>query len=575
MDQPVILCGLGKVGWRVLDYLRVAGITVVAVDSRCRPDDPRLGSVRLVHGDYRQPEVLRQAGIEHARGVLILSSDDLVNISAVLMVRHLNPNVRVVVRLFNQNLILRLGKAVANVTPLSTSRLTAPLIALTALTGHALGAFGPEEQRWQVAEIVVSERSDVRDQLVRETAERHGASVVAHLSKDNGDRFLLDVEDTARAAPGDRIIACGTPEQLAPLLSPEEDAEPALRWAGWLRRFGRMSWRTISEVDPGVKICATILFAVIVVSTILYHHWDQSQPWSKSLYRTVSVIATGADMREEENTRGVQQIFVSILRLLGVALVASFTAFFTNYLLRARLGGVLEIRRIPDSGHIVVCGLGNVGFRVVEELLHHEEQVVVIELSRDSRFLATARRAGVAVIVGDATVEQVLRQAHAATARAVIAATDNELANLEIALLARELNPRQRVVVRLADPALAQTLRETANIRFAVSIPALAAPAFAAAAFGDRVQSVFMVGTRLLAAVELVVDRDDPRSLEGQSVRALAAGYRLLPVCLASENGSSRQPILEQTLGYGDRLTFIAALPDLERLLRHEPPPAP
>ena len=573
MDQPVILCGLGKVGWRVLDYLRVAGVTVVAVDSRCRPDDPRLGSVRLVHGDYRQPEVLRQAGIERARGVLILSSDDLVNISAVLMVRHLNPDVRVVVRLFNQNLILRLGKAVANVTPLSTSRLTAPLIALTALTGHALGAFGPEEERRQIAEIIVSERSHLRDAPVREAAERHGAAVVAHLSKENGDCFLLDVAAETRAAPGDRLIVCGTPDQLAPLLTPEEEAQPSLRWAGWLRRFGRITWRTISEVDPGVKICATILVAVMVVSTLLYHHWDRS--WSDSLYRTVSVMATGADMHEDRNTQAVQQIFVSILRLLGVALVATFTAFLTNYLLRARLGGVLEIRRIPDSGHIVVCGLGNVGFRVVEELLHHDERVVVIELSRDSRFLATARRAGAAVIVGDATVEPVLRQAHAATARAVIAATDNELANLEIALLARELNPRQRVVVRLAEPALAQTLRETANIRFAVSIPALAAPAFAAAAFGDRVQSVFMVGTRLLAAVELVVDRDDPRPLEGQSVRALAASYRLLPISLASENGSSRQPILEQTLGYGDRLTFIAALPDLERLLRHEPPAAP
>ena len=41
-----------------------------------------------------------------------------------------------------------------------------------------------------------------------------------------------------------------------------------------------------------------------------------------------------------------------------------------------------------------------------------------------------------------------------------IAATDSELANLEIALLAREGNPRQRVVVRLSDPQFAQAVRE-------------------------------------------------------------------------------------------------------------------
>src|SRR5207244_13427645 len=71
---------------------------------------------------------------------------------------------------------------------------------------------------------------------------------------------------------------------------------------------------------------------------------------------------------------------------------SAFTAIFTNYLIRARLGGALEIRRVPDGGHVVVCGLGNIGFRVVEELLRYGERVVVIELHRDSRFLATADR---------------------------------------------------------------------------------------------------------------------------------------------------------------------------------------
>ena len=66
------------------------------------------------------------------------------------------------------------------------------------------------------------------------------------------------------------------------------------------------------------------------------------------------------------------------------------------------------------------------------------------------------------------SLPEVLRQARAATARAVVAATGDELANVEIALLARELNPRQRVVVRLSDAQLAETLREGANIRYAL-----------------------------------------------------------------------------------------------------------
>ena len=72
------------------------------------------------------------------------------------------------------------------------------------------------------------------------------------------------------------------------------------------------------------------------------------------------------------------------------------------------------------------------------------------------------RRLGVAVIHGDATVREVLSQANAATARAVVAATSNDLANLEIALLVRDLNPSQNVVLRLGDPHLAHSLREGA-----------------------------------------------------------------------------------------------------------------
>ena len=572
MDQPVIVCGLGRVGKRVLEYLRTARVPVVAVDDRCLPDEPWLEGVRLVRGDCRLREVLEEAGVTRARGVLILTSDDLVNISTTLTVRHLHPDVRVVVRVFNQVLVPRLGKAVANVFALSTSALTAPLLALTALTGDTLGTFALEDGRRQVADLVVRENSPIVGQTIAATAARHRTLVLAHLPAHGEDRFLRDVDQETALAAGDRLIVCGEPRDLAPLLEQvENEALPHVRWAGWLRRLGRMAARTLGEIDLVVKICTGLLVSVVLVSTLVYY-WGVNKSLPDALYRTVSVMATGADMHEDE-LHDWQKVFVSILRITGAALIASFTAIVTNFLLRARLGGALEIRRIPDSGHVVVCGLGNVGFRVVEELLRAGERVVVIERARDSRFMATARRLGVAIIIGDAAVLEVLRQANAATARAVVAATDSELVNLEVALLARELNPRQRVVLRLSDSRLAQTLREAANIRLALSIPALAAPAFVAALFGDRVQSLFLVGGRQLAVVELVVQPDDPY-LAGQSVRTLAVDYGLMPVNLVGADRSLGSQVLHDCLRVGDRLTAVAALPDLERLLRRERVPA-
>jgi Trk K+ transport system NAD-binding subunit len=186
--------------------------------------------------------------------------------------------------------------------------------------------------------------------------------------------------------------------------------------------------------------------------------------------------------------------------------------------------------------------------------------------------VTTARRLGVAVIHGDATVREVLRQANAGTARAVVAATSNDLANLEVALLARELNPQQRVVLRLSDPHLAQTLRNAANVRLAFSIASLAAPAFVAALFGDRVLNVFLVGDRMLAVVDLLIQPQDA-NLIGHSVRAVAVDYHLLPVAIISGDGSLQRQTLTTRLGAGDRLVAIMTLTDLERLVRRQPVP--
>src|SRR5260370_13186492 len=141
MEQPIVLCGLGRVGWRVLEYLQAANLPVVIVDTTCHADDPRLRGVRLITGDCRRREILEAAGVAQARGVLILTGDDLLNISATLMVRALNPDVRIVLRMFNQNLMGRLGHAVRNIFALSTSMLTAPLLAMTAMTRQGLAAF--------------------------------------------------------------------------------------------------------------------------------------------------------------------------------------------------------------------------------------------------------------------------------------------------------------------------------------------------------------------------------------------------------------------------------------------------
>jgi hypothetical protein len=125
------------------------------------------------------------------------------------------------------------------------------------------------------------------------------------------------------------------------------------------------------------------------------------------------------------------------------------------------------------------------------------------------------------------------------------------------------------VVLLQSEPLLADMLRQAANVQLAVSVPALAAPAFLAGLYGDRVQNVFLVRGHLLAMIDLVIQPED--ALRGQEVRKVATAYRLAPVAVIPAEGCPSPKPMETRLMAGDRLVTIVELHDLERLLRRHP----
>lgn len=570
MSRTVVLCGLGKVGWRVLDSLRSTGAAVTVIELKVNDDDPRLKGVVVVRGDCRQAEVLERANVRTASGVVVVTSDDLVNVTTALTVRKLNADVRIVIRMFNQNLIARLGTVVKNAVALSVSALTAPLLALAAVSGESLAAFPIGTHRQQLSEITIGPTSPIRGRRIADIAARFRLLVVAHTPHGGSLKLWETVSGNAMLEDGDRLVVCGSPYDIEAVISDGATAT-GVRWAGGIRRLLRTVRRTIAAVDTPVRVVSIVLFVSLFASSLVFR-FGVGTSWADSLYQTVSVVATGSDLHGE-NQPGWVKVFLSVLKLTGAALIAGFTAIFTNYLLKARLRGVFEERRIPDGGHVVVCGLGNIGYRCVQELRKLDIQVVAVERAGDNPFAVTVRQLGAAVVVGDATLPEVLAQARAGSARAVIAATASELVNLEIALIVREQNPAQRVVVRITDPEFAQAARVAADIRLALSPPALAGPAFATALLGDRVQSLAPIGDRMIAVVELIADPGD--ELSDRTIHELMVDYHFLPLGVGGG-----EPFATTGMNKGHRMKvgehLIAAidLKDLERMLRREPPPA-
>ena len=85
------------------------------------------------------------------------------------------------------------------------------------------------------------------------------------------------------------------------------------------------------------------------------------------------------------------------------------------------------------SNHIVLAGLGRLGFRTFSMLRRIGENVVVIEHDEHAQFLEEVRRDGSPLFIGDARRESYLEEAGIQKAKSIVIATNDDLANLEIA----------------------------------------------------------------------------------------------------------------------------------------------
>lgn len=132
-----VVIGVGKVGHRVIRGLREMHESVVAVEMAAGA--PFLGElfdhgIAVVQGNARMASVLEQAGVRQARAVIVTTSDDLTNLDVAITARELNPDARIVLRLFDETLATKVAGAFAMPT-ISTSQVAAPAF-IAAATGR-------------------------------------------------------------------------------------------------------------------------------------------------------------------------------------------------------------------------------------------------------------------------------------------------------------------------------------------------------------------------------------------------------------------------------------------------------
>jgi Trk K+ transport system NAD-binding subunit len=283
----------------------------------------------------------------------------------------------------------------------------------------------------------------------------------------------------------------------------------------WQQRL-RKNWRDFRVLVRAFSRPLLLFLGTLIATGLLY--WfladlanipDEPGP-VESIFLVLQMMFLQANMNFPEPW--YLQIFLFVMPIVGIVLLSAGAANLGVKLFnRSARGQDWEVALASTySDHVIVCGLGKLGYRVTLQLLEFGQSVVAIEREADKYFTPLARERDVPVIIGDARQREVLRKAGVERASAVVCATQDELANLDIALDARELQPDIKVVLRMFDETLASKVEKGFGIHTAFSMSALSAPAFAAAATRAHIDYSFYVGGTLLHVSQVNVDADSP-----------------------------------------------------------------
>lgn len=294
--------------------------------------------------------------------------------------------------------------------------------------------------------------------------------------------------------------------------------------------------------------------------------------FGEAFFMTVTVLSTVGLQPRPLGSGG--QVLTVVLIVLGLGVVLYTVALVTQQVIEGEFRSIFGRRKMKQvidamQGHVIVCSYGRMGRMVCRELAAKPMPFVVIE--RDETVARRAEEDGYAVLVGDATDEDTVREAGLARAAALVSAVPSDAENVFITLTARALRPDVIVVARAETESGAQRLRQ-AGVTRAVSAYAIGGHRMAQAILRPSVLDFVDLATHHrsleLQIEEIPIARPGSRPLGESEVRE---NLDVMVIAVRKGGGELRfNPGPTEPLAQGDRLLVVGearALKTLEQKL--------
>ncbi len=494
MQEHYIVCGLGIVGYRVVELLHRLGekvrvVTLSGHDDRIQAT--RAAGVEVEIADARDPNVLKRLGIMEARALVVTTSKDVVNVEIALDAQRMRADLPIVMRLFDQNLARQLESAFQIRRALGMATVAAPRIAAAATGSEVLGRFSFDGEDLVVASLEAARHPELVGKRPRELASTN-LRVLTRGTKLNRRR------DDGDPVAGDEALLVLTTQRSWDALpgNTPHGAQAAAGRESRLRLGLARLWSAWTGASSGLKAVFGVLVSLMFISVLVFRYGMGLSLIDAVYFMVTTLTTTGYGDISVKDQAVWLKVYCSLMMLLGSATIATVYSLITDWIVTARVRELLGRVPVPEAGHVLVAGLGNVGLRVVEELRAAGVPVVVLEKNRESPFVGGMEQ-GVPLVVGDARLVSVLEQANIRGARSILAVTGDDAVNLSICLTAKEMSPKTRSIVRLFDAEFARKVEQSPLIDAALGASRIAAPKFVASALFPGVLKALLDGDSL------------------------------------------------------------------------------
>jgi Trk K+ transport system NAD-binding subunit len=606
-----LVCGLDSLGQHCVLSLKEFGVRTIAID-RVEPQTWEVpNSVNsldeLIIGDCRQNSILEQAKIERCRAAILVTNNEQVNVETALAIRQLNPHTRLVVRSAKANLNELLSRQLGNFIAYEPTELPAQSFALAALGTDTVGFFNLDGYSLKVIQEQIGSNhpwiygGTFHEQIGRNQPWSYGRilrdlntgtrRMIAHSRAPNPlSQGFHEWESEETIYPGDMLIYIESADQFSfhPLQAHDLSSRRTRSVTGLaairqsyqriqerVTRFWKVSFQ--QQDHRVVMIYGLVVLTLLLTSTLLYDYYYPGITQSSAFFANAVLLlggygdVFGGNLLQPgwRDPLPMWLRFFSLgLTLIGTVLVGILYGFVTEMLLSRKFQLLKHRPPVPLQDHVVIVGLGRVGQRVAAFLQQFKQPLVGISFNPDFN---QAILPDLPLIVGDLSVA--LSKANLADAKSVVVVTDDEILNLEVALMVQAKNPHLNLVIRTSGQRLSQHLRAALPSTRALGMDRVAAEVFAGVAFGENIINLFHLNHQTILVTEYQIETGD--TLNGLLLAEVAYGYGVVPILHhRTHNDAKLMPTDDVLLAVGDRLVVLATIEGLQRVevgTRHSP----